>query len=122
MAQYIDKSALVAEIERRINRNNEKAASYPSGSESDYLCRVKESVYKDLLFFINTLEVKDEQPKEQNRVICNYSKECAQEWVIEQLTAFAQHLNKRGAFRDDLCMDFEHEAQSFIELQKPKKL
>lgn len=41
---------------------------------------------------------------------------------VEQLTAFAQHLNKRGAFRDDLCMDFEHEAQSFIESQKPKKL
>lgn len=40
----------------------------------------------------------------------------------EQLTAFAQHLNKRGAFRDDLCMDFEHEAQSFIELQKNEKL
>lgn len=39
----------------------------------------------------------------------------------EQLTAFAQHLNKRGAFRDDLCMDFEHEAQSFIEMQNPKE-
>lgn len=38
--------------------------------------------------------------------------------LVEQLTAFAQHLNKRGAFRDDLCMDFEHEAQSFIEMQK----
>ena len=37
---------------------------------------------------------------------------------VEQLTAFAQHLNKRGGFRDDLCMDFEHEAQSFIESQK----
>ena len=41
---------------------------------------------------------------------------------VEQLTAFAQHLQKRGAFRDDLCMDFEHEAQSFIELQNNKKL
>jgi len=39
------------------------------------------------------------------------------EQLIEQLTAFAVHLNKRGAFRDDLCMDFEHEAQSFIESQ-----
>lgn len=38
--------------------------------------------------------------------------------LIEQLTAFAQHLNKRGAFRDDLCMDFEHEAQSFIEFRE----
>lgn len=40
---------------------------------------------------------------------------------VEQLTAFAQHLNKRGAFRDDLCMDFEHEAQSFIEMQQHLK-
>lgn len=53
---------------------------------------------------------------------CNFLKKWAQDWLIEQLTAFAVHLNKRGAFRDDLCMDFEHEAQSFIELQKPKKL
>lgn len=37
---------------------------------------------------------------------------------VEQLTAFAQHLQKRGAFRDDLCMDFEHEAQSFIEFRE----
>lgn len=42
--------------------------------------------------------------------------------IVEQLTAFAQHLNKRGAFRDDLCMDFEHEAQSFIESQNNKEL
>ena len=42
--------------------------------------------------------------------------------IVEQLTAFAQHLNKRGAFRDDLCMDFEYEAQSFIEMQTPKEL
>lgn len=59
---------------------------------------------------------------EQSKVIINYLKQWARGWLIEQLTAFAVHLNKRGAFRDDLCMDFEHEAQSFIELQKPKKL
>lgn len=41
---------------------------------------------------------------------------------LEQLTAFAVHLQKRGAFRDDLCMDFEHEAQSFIEMQNNKEL
>lgn len=42
--------------------------------------------------------------------------------IAEQLTAFAVHLNKRGAFRDDICMDFEHEAQSFIEMQNNKEL
>ena len=44
------------------------------------------------------------------------------EQLIEQLAAFAVHLQKRGAFRDDLCMDFEHEAQSFLEMQNPKEL
>ena len=57
--KLIDKAALVAEIERRIDRNNEKAASYPSSSEHDYLCRVKEKVYKSLLSFLDTLEVKE---------------------------------------------------------------
>ena len=65
---------------------------------------------------------KDEQYKQDRSGFCNFLKEWAQEWLIEQLTAFAAHLNKRGAFCEDLCMDFEHEAQSFIESQKPKKL
>ena len=75
--------------------------------------------YRDI---IKMAEWKDEQYKQDNSNFINYLKKWAQGWLIEQLTAFAVHLNKRGAFRDDLCMDFEHEAQSFIELQKPKKL
>lgn len=59
MGQYIDKSAVVAEIKKRIDRDNEMAASYSSNSEHDYLCRVKEKVYKSLLSFLDTLEVKD---------------------------------------------------------------
>ena len=59
MAQYIDKSALVAEIKRRIDRDNEDAASYSSNSEHNYLYRVKKRVYSSLLSFIETLEVKD---------------------------------------------------------------
>ena len=61
MVHYIDKDILVAEINERINRNNEKAASFPSNSEHDYLYRIEESVYKSLLSFINTLDVKEEQ-------------------------------------------------------------
>lgn len=57
MKQYIDKSVVVAEIKERINRDNEKAASFSSSSEHDYLCRVKEKVYKSLLSFLDTLEV-----------------------------------------------------------------
>lgn len=59
MIQYIDKAAVVAEIEKRISMDNERAASFSSDSEHDYFYRVKESVYKDLLKFLNTLEVKE---------------------------------------------------------------
>jgi hypothetical protein len=51
MAQYIDKSALVAEIERRIK---ERDFQMKSG------CWISSTyMYEDLLDFINTLEVKD---------------------------------------------------------------
>jgi hypothetical protein len=59
MAHLIDKDRVVAEIKERIDRDNEKAASYPDNSETDYLYRVKEAVYKDLLSFLDTLEVKE---------------------------------------------------------------
>lgn len=59
MEKYISKAAVVAEIEKRIDRDNEMAASYSSNSEHDYLCRVKEKVYKSLLSFLDTLEVKE---------------------------------------------------------------
>lgn len=67
---------------------------------------------------LEAMEWKDKERKELWRITRNRW----QEWAIEQITAFAQHLNKRGAFRDDLCMDFEHEAQSFIEIQNNKEL
>ena len=54
----IDKEKVVAEIKQRIDRNNEHAASY-SGSEHDYLCKVKEKIYKSLLSFISNLKVKE---------------------------------------------------------------
>lgn len=69
---------------------------------------------------MKAMQWKDEQYMPDRIGFCNFLKEWAQEWLIEQLTAFAQHLQKRGAFCDDLCMDFEHEAQSFIEFQNRK--
>lgn len=65
--ELIDKAAIVAEIKRRIDRNNENAASYSSNSEHDYLCRVIEKVYKNLLSFLNTLEVKEVDLEEAAR-------------------------------------------------------
>lgn len=71
---------------------------------------------------LEAMQWKDEQHKQDCNTFTNYLKEWAQGWLIEQLTAFAVHLNKRGAFCDDLCMDFEHEAQSFIEMQNNKEI
>ena len=55
MAQYIDKSALVAEIERKINGIN-------LDSIEDWRYRLQREhdieVMKNILSFINTLEVK----------------------------------------------------------------
>jgi len=48
--QYINKSALVAEIERRIKRFRE---------EKDSVSIVKTNTYKGILSFIDTLEVKE---------------------------------------------------------------
>lgn len=52
MAQYIDKSALVAEIERRIKSVLELV--HPNGYDKAAL-----QLYKGLLSFANSLEVKD---------------------------------------------------------------
>lgn len=59
MTQYINKSDLIAEIERRISENNEKAASYSSDSEHDYLYRFERKIYESLFSFIKKLEVKE---------------------------------------------------------------
>lgn len=99
--------------------NEEKAKTLVDGLGIIYTDCNRVTIKKLLM---KMAEWKDEQYKQDKSNFTNYLKEWAQGWLIEQLTAFAVHLNKRGAFRDDLCMDFEHEAQSFIELQKPKKL
>ena len=59
MTQYIDKSNLITEIKQRISENNEKAASYSSNSEHDYLYRFENKIYESLLSFIKKLEVKE---------------------------------------------------------------
>lgn len=62
MIQYIDKSALVAEIERElknINLNYVSAGSHPSDSDTNK--KLQDGISKNLqilLSFINTLEVK----------------------------------------------------------------
>lgn len=54
MAQYIDKAALVAEIEKRKQRNHKKCT--PKGSGAYY----EDGFILDIINSINTLEVKEE--------------------------------------------------------------
>lgn len=91
---------------------------FPELAESDE--KIRKEIIKHLRLEIETeLTLSEDEGK---RWIDWLEKQGKRSDNVEQLTAFAQHLNKRGAFRDDLCMDFEHEAQSFIEIQNNKEL
>jgi len=63
MKQYIDKDALVAEIEKKlknVNLNYISAGSHPSATDTNK--KLQDGISKDLqslLSFINTLEVKE---------------------------------------------------------------
>jgi len=52
MEQYIPKSALVAEIEKKIKN------LYPKGGQGMVVTKILKDHYEDLLSFINTIEVK----------------------------------------------------------------
>ena len=54
MAHYIDKSALVAEIERRVKEGEEVVKEIPSSAIMGLI-----QAYKNTLSFIDTLEVKE---------------------------------------------------------------
>lgn len=100
--------------------NEEKAIEI---ANNDGLYNIENGCIEDCrIAALEMAKWKDGQYKQDCNTFTNYLKEWAQGWLIEQLTSFAQHLNKRGAFRDDLCMDCEHEAQSFIEMQNNKEL
>jgi hypothetical protein len=59
MAQYIDKSAVIAEINNRIDICNIKKHSCPVNTQVEAICDNKIHAYKELLSFIDTLEVKE---------------------------------------------------------------
>lgn len=58
MEQYIDKSAVVAEIERKIEAHKETLKNCDS-SISEMVLKGSMSAYQSLLHFLNTLEVKE---------------------------------------------------------------
>ena len=59
MKQYIDKSAVVAEIERKIEAHKETLKNCDS-SISEMVLKGSMSAYQNLLFFLDTLEMKDD--------------------------------------------------------------
>lgn len=58
MKQYIDKSAVVEEIKRKIEAHKETLKNCDS-SISEMVLKGSMSAYQNLLYFIDTLEVKD---------------------------------------------------------------
>ena len=67
MNQYIDKAAVVAEIERRIEEGEEVIKQMPSSAIIGLV-----QAYKNILSFLDTLEVKEVDLKKE---INNYIKE-----------------------------------------------
>lgn len=106
MAQYIDKSALVAEIERKlknINLNYVSVGSHPSDSDTNK--KLQDGISKnlqDLLSFIKTLEVKENDLVEELdyddymsffKVYPEYDNV---DWGFEETWTFGQYCYKLG--------------------------
>lgn len=70
MTQYIDKDALVAEIERRINSWTIISEHSPEGQGKD-TCTSRITELNDLLSFINTLEMKEEFKIGETKIYLN---------------------------------------------------
>ena len=104
MEQYINKSALIAEIERRIK---ERDFQMKSG------CWVSSTyMYEDLLDFINTLEVKEEILDKEGKT--NLMQKCVREAYkrgydmgVLQTTNKINHNMKE--------VDLEKEAENFVQ-------
>jgi hypothetical protein len=71
MEQYIDKSAVVAEIERKIEAHKETLKNCDS-SISEMVLKGSMSAYQSLLHFFDTLEVKEvDYERELSKYISN---------------------------------------------------
>lgn len=57
--KLIDKDALVAEIEKCINRCNEKKRSCPVNTQVEAICDNKINAYNEIVSCLNALEVKE---------------------------------------------------------------
>jgi hypothetical protein len=82
MEQYISKTALVAEIERRIKN------LYPKGGQGMVLTKVLRDHYEDLLSFLNTLEVKEVDLKKET--LCDKCKKAQPSHSCQDITALGR--------------------------------
>lgn len=88
MTQVIDKSALIAEIERRIKTNKQKA--YACLRNPDYY-QGKVDALNDILSFLDTLEMKEESVSENLEEAANdYAHDLVHDDVFENFIAGAQ--------------------------------
>jgi len=88
MAQYIDKDALLAEIEARYNECLKRAkivdAEYWNG---------KADAYRDMLVVLDTLEVKEADLEKE---MSEYFVEHSDEFFSDKYKLFAQHFFELG--------------------------
>ena len=92
MKQYIDKSALVAEIERRISvlKANESVISMLAGG-------MFVNEFKDLLSFLDTLEVKEvDLEKEVDKWYNNKAPKEFENVLYSDIEKFAKHFFELG--------------------------
>jgi len=90
MAQYISKSALAAEIEKRVTEGEKVTKEIPSSAIMGLI-----QAYKNTLSFIDTLEVKEVDLERE------IDKELAEEWYgeyidLEKFKRTAKHFYELG--------------------------
>lgn len=98
MTQYIPKSALVAEIENCINRCNIKKQSCPVNTQVEAICDNKICAYKELLSFINTLEVKEVNLEKELDEWMRYGPHTSYPWctIPDAVKITAEHFYELG--------------------------
>ncbi len=85
----------------------------------------REEAYNELQGMFDDCQRKLSEALQRDRIgtkiINEKRKEIAQKYDEHDrqlVVNFMDYLNKRGFFRDDLCFDCEHQALTYIELQK----
>ena len=78
--KLIDKAAVVAEIMNCIDRCNIKKRSCPANTQVEAICDNKIHAYKELLSFLDTIEVKDMNEVPANVMLNQYDNKYISSW------------------------------------------